>query len=503
MTTHADIHSKTNRGTAPLIILFCALAIGLLVRYEVAKKPIQDNLKWDHHIFVSWALLMESSGGIGTLYDKCAEGAHQWLPEENESRYFITVEKQICNYPPGAGYVLAAQGALLRQFDPKMASNSTAGRLCFASVAILADILLALGCYVLVRDLSSPMHGAIAFATVFLMPPTILDSAWWGQVDSWVLAPGIWMLWAMSRNRWLLAGVFWGIAMSLKTQGILFAPIWCFAFLLNKPKIRIIAGGLVAPVVLFITAIPFMMHSGMDWFRAAYSTNLIQIYKHTTLSAFNIWYIDLLLCDNHDAAVHLAGLEKDLWGKLLFFASFAICTGLLWKYRKRQPDVLLRFAGVTLLLAVMLPTRVHERYIFLPLPFLVCGAVMCRRLWWGVLPLIAVASFQITSAAWLEIGAARWSIIEDKVLERLNTEYEHYRETLTAEQFASLRPPEEEIQAIHKEHNRKRRATNDPVQEWMLTIFALLTTVLCLITTIPGWKPSGDAEESNLADASG
>src|SRR5207247_2819407 len=103
-----------------------------------------------------------------------------------------------------------------------------------------------------------------------LAPPLLLDGPFWGQTESWVLAPAVWMLLAMVRERWVAAGVLWGVALACKPSGLLFAPLWLYAFIFRAARGRIVLGGLAAVTVVNAAALPFWLDSGAAWVHAAY-----------------------------------------------------------------------------------------------------------------------------------------------------------------------------------------------------------------------------------------
>ena len=88
------------------------------------------------------------------------------------------------------------------------------------------------------REFASPMAGVLAFGATWFAPPLLLDGPFWGQTESWVLAPAVWMLIAMVRRAWLVAGICWGLALALKPSGLLFGPVWLYAFLFRAPRDR-------------------------------------------------------------------------------------------------------------------------------------------------------------------------------------------------------------------------------------------------------------------------
>jgi len=475
------------------VVVVAALLIGLAVRGYVVVQPPSRAMLWDHHEYVRWGVLMHEEGFVA-LYDHPPRESLMYDRRRGGSgiarhpEHFIS---RACNYPPLASYLLYAQMKALHALDPSLASNTVAARVIYALLSILGDCLIAAGCLAIVRKFATPLAGAIAFAVIMLAPPFIIDSARWTQTDSWVLAPLVWAVWAMTSRRWLTAGVLWGIALGLKTQAILIAPVWVFVFLLRPRRVRIIAAVLLAIVVLFVAALPFMPHSGLKWFEQAYTGNLLEMYKHTTLKAFNIWYVDLLISDNLDAGATLLGLEKDTWGKLMLAAALIASALLILRRRSSHPAPVVIFTAALLLAAVILPTRVHERYILLPIPFLVMAAMWRRRLWIALVPFIVVATVQMTALDWLgrTRGAGSWPDALEGTrslsLPGLTREYEHLRTVLGPEEFATLLPPEEQLERRCRETYLRGRAAV-VAYEWACTVVELLAAgalfVLLLIT---------------------
>lgn len=463
------------RNRYAIWLLLGALALGAGVRlWLVGQKP-PVALLWDHHEYVSWSAQIHANG-LTSLYEQMPPDVRMWR-EGRATNVVAPVEiTRVCNYPPLATYVLALEGRALLLAQDEFISNTNAARVIYSLPSMLADVLLAAGCFAVVRLRAGRLAAVLAASVMFCAPPLIIDSARWGQTDSWVLAPAVWMLWFMMQRRWVAAGALWGIALGLKTQAILLTPIWLFALIVTGGRRRQLLGICTAAVVLCLIAVPFTFTSGTAWFEKSYLENLLHAYKQTTLKAFNIWYLDLLVCEDDDATVRLLGVEKDLWGKLLLVAGVLACGWLIGRGRNESSEKLLLFAGALLLCAVMLPTRVHERYIMLPLPFLICAAALRKRLWWAVGPLVIAAGFQIASMEWMSKGAQGWGYVRVRTCEQ----YETFRRELSPEQFAQLETPEQVLARQRPRFVEERWASGDPPREWALTIVCLVCAAACL-----------------------
>jgi Gpi18-like mannosyltransferase len=326
-----------------------------------------------------------------------------------------------------------------------------------------------------VRRFRDGPAGAIAFAVAVLAPPFMIDSAHWGQTDSWVITPLVWMLWAMLGRRWLLAGVLWGVALGIKPQALLVGPVWLVALVIEPQRWRVLAGGALGPLVLLAAGLPFTLYSGWAWFERAFVANLTR-YPSTTMKAFNVWYVDLLLSENEDAMLTIAGVAKDTWGKLLLTGLLVALTWWTIARGRGKRATLLYYAAAWLLITVIAPTRVHERYIVVPLAFLICAAALRRHLWWAVAPLLLAATFQITAFNWMQVGAQGWGHVVQKVHEQ----YARMQETLTPEELAKYPPPEEQLALDRPRYVAQRWATGDPYREWALVTLELVSAAACL-----------------------
>ena len=380
-------------------LIALALVTGLGARAWLVELSPRYGYLGDHDDYVRWGIQAADSG-LTALYTGPPPRARNVVHRDDGTTALRTrTVDRVLNYPPVSACLLWWQGEIYKAVADERLVNTRASRRLYAVLPVLCDIILAFGCLAIVRHLA-PRWASLAFAAAFLAPPLAIDSALWGQTDSWLLAPTIWMIWAMMRGRWVLAGVLWGVALGVKPQAVLFTPVWCLALLLTNRRGRVLLGAVMAVAVLNVAAAPFWLTSGANWLRESFVGNIVHGYPHTTLKAFNLWYIDLLCTEELSASASLLGFAKDEWGRLLTAVGLVAAFGIIYRRWRSAPMAICLFSGLVLLVCVMLPTRVHERYIVLCLPFLVCAACRNRRLWLGLVVLLTVASFQVTWYVW-------------------------------------------------------------------------------------------------------
>jgi hypothetical protein len=313
-------------------------------------------------------------------------------------------------------------------------------------------------------------------------------------MDSVLLAPAVWMVWALVTRRWVAAAVLYGLMVTLKPQAVLFLPVWALAVVTARPFWRPLAVLPVTLAVALVVALPFMLHSGWSWWQQSYVQNVLEAYPKTTLKAFNVWYLDLLLHGDEDATRAWLGLTKDLWGKA--FLLIALAAGFVWLRRRWGGDArgLILWTTISLSAFVMLPTRVHERYLLLALPFLMVAAVLWRRFWPGLLMLLVVATAQVTWPSWMVFDAGRLLAFERGAPEW----YEQTVASLTPEQRDHFPGLEEQIEAGRRQIRQARAQTVG--FEWFVTVLALAgagATAAAAVSLKP--EPPGTASPATVS----
>lgn len=439
---------------------------GLVLRFALIPVGTRHGYLWDHDDFVRWGI-QATDDGLTTLYEKAPprQNMQRWI--DGEWRVHQRTLDRVCNYPPGATYLLYTSGLVFKSISEDRLLNTVTARAVFSFWSIVADLLTAWGCAALVARFKPGASARWTFLLALLAPPLWWDSAVWGQMDAVFLAPAVWIVWAMGARRWLLAGALYGVAAALKPQAVLLLPVWALAMFLSRPFWRPLIAVPVAAVVVLATSIPFLLESGFLWFRRSYVENLLHAYPVTTLKAFNIWYIDALMCDSTDATATWSGITKDAWGKgLLLIGLITGFVWLLWRVRQRTPALVL-WSTLSLLYFVMLPTRVHERYLVLVIPFLVVTAALWRRFWPGLLLLTIVATAQVTWPSWLNEPAGEWARFEQQQTSR----YQAHIATVPPGRRDRI-PSVDEYLAPAREQYRKRRAAVAPY-EWLFTVVSL------------------------------
>lgn len=381
-------------------VLFVA---GLAVRAVLLSAAPQYGFTGDHVDYVCWGRQIQHAGVLD-VYRTAPSPCDSDVIVDGSRRRVQSGTGERLNYPPAAAYAFWLAGALHARLDPTGVANTVASRAAYAVTTTLAELLCALGVAVLVGGFATPNAAVAAFGATWLAPPLLLDGPFWGQTESWVLAPAVWMLVAMVRGRWWAAGAAWGIALACKPSALLFAPIWLYAFLFRRPRSRIVAGGLVAVAVLNLLALPFWLDSGAAWLRLSYLDNFVYRIHWTTAMAFNVWYVDLLATGVLDPRQPVLGLSRDAWGTVLLALGLAFAFAVSRRWERGHPERaafgMLPLATLVTLAAVTLPTRVHSTYGAFTTPFLIATAFLVPRTTVAAFGCLVTISLQILSWQW-------------------------------------------------------------------------------------------------------
>jgi Gpi18-like mannosyltransferase len=177
----------------------------------------------------------------------------------------------------------------------------------------------------------------------------------WGQFDAiYTFFLLISMLLALKRKPEMSAVVF-GIALLTKPQGIALLPLIAVLIFKKDGIKRLLTSTAAFVATIFIVILPFEWSNPVtflsDIYFGAYGG-----YEFTSINAFNIWGLYGLWIA--DGALNIVG-----WVLFAAFAGFAMF--VLHRRYHVSGDNLAIYAGFMLLFAFfMLPTRIHERYLF-------------------------------------------------------------------------------------------------------------------------------------------
>lgn len=409
----------TIRRLDPGTILAAILVLGLVLRAFIAGIYLPlSGLGNDMGAFNAWGQRM-AAVGPGSFY---------------EPGYFA-------DYPPGYLYVLWLLGEIGGALAPIVGQNATGGLVKIPG--ILADVGVAWMLFVIsVRwggDLLArspfrvtPQTLGLAAATVYLFNPgVIFDSAVWGQIDSVGTLVLLGTIYALARGWTEVAALGAVLALLVKFQFGFLVPIVAIVGIKrhlfarsSDPKhdgrrdvLRVLTSLAAGVVGLTILLLPFGMTifvsqaDGPSCFGfppADPVRSLIgkfceasETYTGLTIAAFNVWRNpwsglgDTFFRGDDTTVALLIGGMGLTWQQVGTGLFAAVAVIALWQVARR--DDLRGILLASLLVAVaffVLPTRVHERYLF-PALALAAPLLLSSRIWpwlYGGLSLVFFAN---------------------------------------------------------------------------------------------------------------
>lgn len=323
------------------------LLLALTVRLIAAQSP---GFAFDLSINKGWA---QSAAQLGLARSYTEQLGGNVLP----------------NYPPlmiifywltGTIY----QFVLSPAFDPSLADFNVVIRF----PAIIADLVACIVMAMVSRRAGIELRWTWAALIYALHPIVIYDTGVWGQSDSIYALLMLVALYALSRERWLMVGVWTACALLTKPQAAAMLPVLLLVLIWRLPRSVAFFGGafMAGLVVLF----PFIVGGSVDAVFAVYQRTIGGYYHAVSIGAYNFWAIFHRTARHGDEDLALKFVTFRSAGLLLFAAASIL---VLWRLRRSvifPRDQHQHLLGVLLAGALttsamfIFATEMHERYQF-------------------------------------------------------------------------------------------------------------------------------------------
>jgi len=235
-----------------------------------------------------------------------------------------------------------------------------------------------------------------------IYPGVIMTTANWGQTDSMLTLLLVLTIIAINRNQMRLTWIWFAVAMLMKFQAIVLLPM-IGILSVRRFGLRPTAHSLLIGLGVFsIVYAPFVVGSGfanaLRPFTSAVDYNAV-----VTANAFNLWMLltpsiwNLLPNDLRriptDKSLLFGTFTLKQVGLFLLGNYVLIIAILIWKHYFEHREFV--WAAALYLGFFMLPTQMHERYLFPAAVLSVIAIVQDRRMWLIALPLITAYTSNI------------------------------------------------------------------------------------------------------------
>lgn len=315
-------------GNNVKILVFSLLCIGLFFRISLS--TVMEGYSGDINLFKDWASTAAN----------------------NFSQFYTNTRS--CDYPPLYMYVLFLIG--------KIASISSINpyyTLLLKLPSIIADVITAYFIYRLAKKYLSLEFSIFLSAFYIFNPVTFIDSALWGQVDSFFTLIIVLSLFLLSEGKTVLSSIAFTCAVLMKPQGIIFLPVLLFELVRErnlKIFVKSIVSGLITALVIIL---PFSYNQNALWIFKLYSKTISE-YPYASVNGFNFFN---LIGDNYKKNSEVFFIfNYQIWGMIAITAITLFCWYLYAKDKNRAfvfAAALVQISGV-----FTFSTGMHERYLF-------------------------------------------------------------------------------------------------------------------------------------------
>lgn len=352
--------SWTGRDTITLLALL-VIALGIRSFVLTAPDPVGD--------------LEISARRMGFLHSLDLAGAYQSDGDYMPLRLYILYGLSAAVLPLGGSFT---------------APLPTPTLLLIKLPSLLADLITTAMLYGTIRRWSRGL--ALGLTALYVCsPPIWLNVAWWGQVDALLILPLLATVVLLDRadGRW--SWICWTLALLIKPQAIILAPLLFAATIRLHGTRGIVQGGILAISLFVVGSLPLIVAGQGPGLLQAYLGSVGR-FPLVTNGAYNLWYL-LTWAEQRDLGTGVGPFSFDTAGMLLM-AAVAALVGISLL---RRADLPVRAQGATILMLAffLLPTQIHERYLVLSFAFLLVSCAAWRMHLAPYLVLVVTATLNI------------------------------------------------------------------------------------------------------------
>jgi Gpi18-like mannosyltransferase len=300
------------------VVLFVSFLVRVLL-FPLKGYPI------DTGDFTSW-FNTATQGGIRPFYDLAG----------------------FADYPPFNVYIFWFFGSLAKAASINILTM-------IKLVPNLFDLATAGLIYFFVRKQSSFKFALMATMLYAFNPAVIFNAAVWGQFDAVYTFFLVLSLMLALRSKPELSALAFALGLLTKPQGIALLPLIVLLIYKKGGLKKLLISVAVFAATVFLVILPFDWSNPLTFLTKIYF-GAYGGYAYTSINAFNLWGLYGLWIP--DGGLNILG-----WALFGAFAVFVLY--FLNKRFKVSGDFLAVFSAFMLFFAFfMLPTRIHERYLF-------------------------------------------------------------------------------------------------------------------------------------------
>jgi Gpi18-like mannosyltransferase len=302
-------------------------------------------------------------------------------------------EPPVGAYPPAFPALLAFIGIFYHP-DYPLTPESGWSSVIMKMPMLLADFTIGWLIYRWLRGLRvSKRLARIGFASYMLNPAIILNSAYWGGVDSLIGLSAFAAVLSAAKGGAILPSVLISLGILMKYQAAVLLPFVATIIWRRCGWQGLIKAGVAGLATALLIYLPFLTTHGFGRSFALTYGVAIGLVPCLTAHAHNLWWIVSLAMGSlyvEDTGLVLGVVSFRMLGLLaLGIAVLLVSACLYFRYRPEdRPKANVRahllpfaYAAIVGLVFFELPTEMHENYLYLACLFSAAVAWTSRRLW--------------------------------------------------------------------------------------------------------------------------
>lgn len=310
------------------ILILAILLVGLFLR--LACGTLTEGFSSDVNLFRNWAA--SAAHSLATFYTSSGSA----------------------DYPPFYIYILAVIGKIAG--TTAMSSYYT---LLLKVPSILADVLSGYLIYRLAKKYTSSEISILLSAFYVFNPAVLINSVFWGQVDSFFTLLIILAVYMLSEKKICFSAMFFTAAVLMKPQGIIFLPVLFFELVRERSLKSFVKAALSVIVTALVIILPFSQSQSPLWIVKLY-TSTVSEYPYASVNAYN--FFNLIGANYKKDSATLLLFSYHTWG-MIFIVLITLFT---WFIYIKGKDRSYAFAAALIQIAGVFTFSVgmHERYLF-------------------------------------------------------------------------------------------------------------------------------------------
>lgn len=339
----------------------------LSVNKKTADKKIIDIF----FIILLFGALFRLAIGIGYYNPQDTLWYKAWAMELNNGLFDIYSRADQVNldYPPIYLFFLKITGAIYSIIGESV--HSYTEMFIMKLWPMLGDIICAIALFYVFKK-RSPKTGLVASAFWMFNPSVIFNCAFWGQTDSIMCLLLLVSFIALEREKPILASFLFALAGMTKYQCLFFTPLFLTELFVKFRISKVLKGIGAAAATVAAVFIPFMIGSKNPFLFLDVYLKGQGTYPYCTLNAYNVYGIfGLNWKEDSVGTPSLYALSFVLVAVLIAFMIYCYIRA------KRNSVWVMGFFFMNTLFMFM--TRMHERYQFVVLIFILMAAVVHKH----------------------------------------------------------------------------------------------------------------------------